>query len=367
MREQAKRVFGAATARTEETGLYPRVRMLTDPRRRVDRDHVLVDQHGHAVATGEDRIEVYSDVVVANGHHWDPRWPEPAFPGSETFTGQQIHAHDYREPSELAGKRVLVLGIGNSATDISVESSRVADATFLSMRRGAWIVPKYVAGMATDRMTAGLMTRMPLFIQSVLMWLTLRLTVGKLTDYGLPKPDHMPLHAHPTVSSDLITRLGHGDITVKPNIERFEGDRVIFTDGTSEQIDVVVYCTGYRITFPFLDDDVLNADDNRVDLYRQVVSLDYPGLYLIGLVQPLGAIMPLAEAQSEWVTDLIEASGSLPDKATMTREVAIDQAKMKRRYISSKRHTIQVDFEDYLRTLSAERASSRARATTTSG
>jgi dimethylaniline monooxygenase (N-oxide forming) len=130
---------------------------------------------------------------------------------------------------------------------------------------------------------------------------------------------------------------------------------------------VVIYCTGYRITFPFLDDEVLNSEDNRVPLFRQVASLDYPGLYVVGLVQPLGAIMPLAEAQSEWVTDLIEGSGSLPDRATMTREVAIDQAKMKRRYVNSKRHTIQVDFEDYLRTLSAERERSRERATTTAG
>ena len=316
---------------------------------------------------GKERTEVYTDVIVANGHHWDARWPEPAFPGSEDFTGLQMHAHDYREPSELAGKRVLVLGIGNSGTDISVESSRTADATFLSMRRGAWIVPKYVAGVPTDRVTAGPMTRTPLWFQSAMLWLTLRLAVGKLTDYGLPKPDHMPLHAHPTVSSDLITRLGHGDITVKPNIERFEGDQVVFTDGTSEKIDVVIYCTGYRITFPFLDPEVLSAEDNRVPLYRQVASLDYPGLYVVGLVQPLGAIMPLAEAQSDWVTDLIEGSGSLPDRATMTRQVAIDQAKMKRRYVNSKRHTIQVDFEDYLRTLSAERERSRERATATAG
>ena len=316
---------------------------------------------------GEERTETYTDVIVANGHHWNPRWPEPAFPGSDTFTGEQIHAHYYREPSELAGKRVLVLGIGNSATDISVESSRVAEATFLAMRRGAWIVPKYIAGVPTDRVTAGPLTRAPLFIQSFVLWLTLRLTVGKLTDYGLPKPDHMPLHAHPTVSSDLITRLGHGDITVKPNIDHFDGDNVVFEDGSSEKIDIVVYCTGYQITFPFLDDEILSSEDNEVPLYRHVASIDHPGLFVVGLVQPLGAIMPLAEAQSEWVVDLIEGSGSLPDRSTMTREVAIDQAKMKRRYVNSKRHTIQVDFEDYLRTVSAERAVSRERATTTAG
>ena len=92
----------------------------------------------------------YGAVMIANGHHWDPRWPEPPFPGSEEFEGEQMHAHYYREPDVLDGKRVLVLGIGNSATDIAVESSRHAETTFLAMRRGAYVVPKYLRGVPTD-------------------------------------------------------------------------------------------------------------------------------------------------------------------------------------------------------------------------
>jgi dimethylaniline monooxygenase (N-oxide forming) len=83
----------------------------------------------------------YDHVLVANGHHWDPRWPEPSFPGSDTFPGEQLHAHYYRTPDGFVGKRVVVLGIGNSACDIAVESSRVAARTYLAMRRGAWIIP----------------------------------------------------------------------------------------------------------------------------------------------------------------------------------------------------------------------------------
>ena len=94
-------------------------------------------------------------MIVANGHHWDARWPEPAFPGQDEFEGVQMHVHDYKTPELLEGKRVLVLGIGNSATDIAVESSRIADKTFLAMRRGAWIVPKYLAGKPTDELGGG--------------------------------------------------------------------------------------------------------------------------------------------------------------------------------------------------------------------
>lgn len=309
---------------------------------------------------GERETRDYSDVVVCNGHHWDARWPEPPFPGSDSFEGEQLHAHDYRTPAIFEDRNVLVLGIGNSATDIAVEASRAAKGTFLAMRRGAWIVPKYLGGIPSDKATTGLMSRAPLAVQSAFLRLTLRLAVGKLTDYGLPKPDHQPLHAHPTVSGDLIGRLGHGDITVKPNIERFDGDSVVFEDGSREQIDLVIYCTGYRITFPFFDTSVISTEDNQVNLYHRVASIEHPGLYFIGLIQPLGAIMPLAEAQSEWVAELIDGDIPLPDRASMTREVAREQAEMKRRYVTSKRHTIQVDFERYLRTISRERSRARA-------
>lgn len=312
--------------------------------------------------TGDSGTDHFTDVIVCNGHHWDKRWPEPAFPGADTFEGIQMHAHDYRTPEIFEGKRVLVLGIGNSATDIAVESSRHAEATFLSMRRGAWVMPKYIGSKPTDHHTTGIMARTPIAVQSFFMSRLMRLAVGNPTDYGLPKPDHKLLHAHPTVSQDLYNRLGHGDITVKRNIERLDGEFVVFEDGGREQIDIIVYCTGYKITFPFLDPEVFEAADNKVDLYRRVVPAERPGLYFIGLIQPLGAIMPLAEAQCDWVAELIDGEGALPDRLEMTREIALEQARMGRRFVKSKRHTVEVDFEVYLRALKKEQARSRERA-----
>jgi hypothetical protein len=206
------------------------------------------------------------------------------------------------------------------------------------------------------------MSRLPLKVQSAGLWLTLRLAVGDPTDYGLPKPDHMPLHAHPTVSQDLLGRLGHGDIKVKKNIQRLDGDSVVFEDGSREQVDLIVYCTGYKITFPFLAPEVFNAAENKVDLFQRVVPPDRPGLYFIGLIQPLGAIMPLAEIQCDWVAELIDGEGALPDRLEMSREIAMDQARMGRRFVSSKRHTVEVDFDPYVRALNKERALSRERA-----
>jgi dimethylaniline monooxygenase (N-oxide forming) len=298
----------------------------------------------------------YRAVLVANGHHWDPRWPEPPFAGSEQFEGEQIHVHHYREPEVLRDKRVLVLGIGNSATDIAVEASRIAETTFLAMRRGAYVMPKYLNGKPTDEAASKLLTMMPLSVQRFVLGRMLGLTAGDMTAYGLPKPDHKLLEAHPTVSAELLSRLGHGDIGVKPNIDRFSGGRMIrFIDGSEEQIDLVIYCTGYKISFPFFEEDLVSASENRLPLYRRVVSVDHPGLYFVGLIQPLGAIMPLAEAQAEWVGDLLGGRGTLPTPSEMRDEISGAEKKMRKRYVASKRHTIQVDFQPYLRELRKER------------
>ncbi len=135
--------------------------------------------------------------MVANGHHWDARWPEPPYPGQGSFAGEQLHVHNYREPDVLAGKRVLVLGIGNSATDLAVESSRTADATFLAMRRGAWVIPKYMRGRPTDELATDLVTRLPLAVQRTFYKRMLKTAVGFPTDFGLPEPDHKLAEAHP--------------------------------------------------------------------------------------------------------------------------------------------------------------------------
>jgi dimethylaniline monooxygenase (N-oxide forming) len=305
---------------------------------------------------GGRRTETYRAVVVANGHHWKPRWPEPPFLGAEEFEGEQMHVHHYRESDVLEGKRVLVLGIGNSAVDVAVESSRIAEKTFLAMRRGAYVLPKFLGGTPIDESAPPVTTRLPIFVQRFFFNRLLKVSVGDMTDYGLPKPDHKLLEAHPTVSSELLPRLGHGDITAKPNIDRFAGGRKVrFADGSEEEIDLVVYCTGYKIEFPFLNEKVFAARDNRMPLYKRAVSAENPGLYFIGFVQPLGPIMPVAEAQSEWIADLLRGKAALPPTPDMRKEIADYDRWLKKRFVASKRHTIEVDFHPYLRDIRRER------------
>ncbi len=302
------------------------------------------------------RTESYQAVLVANGHHWKPRWPEPLFAGAKEYEGEQMHVHHYREPDVLEGKRVLVLGIGNSAVDIAVESSRIAEKTFLSMRRGAYVLPKFLGGTPIDESAPPATTRLPIFVQRFFFNRLLKMSIGEMTDYGLPKPDHKLLEAHPTVSSELLPRLGHGDITAKPNIDRFAGGRTVrFADGSEEEIDLVVYCTGYKIEFPFLDEQVFAARDNRMPLYKRAVSAENLGLYFIGFVQPLGPIMPVAEAQSEWIADLLKGKAALPSPTEMRAEISAYDRWLKKRFVASKRHTIEVDFHPYLRDIRKQR------------
>ena len=310
---------------------------------------------------GESRL--YDALLVANGHHWNPRLPEPAFPGADSFAGEQLHAHAYVDNSLLAGKDVVVLGMGNSAMDIAVESSYVAANTYLAARHGAWIIPKYVFGKPVDQLPND--PRVPFKLRQRVMHKMIKTYTGSPEHYGLPKPDHKFGESHPTVSGRILDRIAHGMITPKPNIAALAEDRVRFVDGSSVHADIVVYCTGYKITFPFFDEALVSAPDNHIELFRRVFHPDIPNLFFIGLLQPLGAIMPIAETQGEWVGDYLLGRYALPPAAELRADIAADQAAMRKRYVASKRHTIQVDLADYLYTLAKERRAGAARARAT--
>ena len=315
-----------------------------------------------SLSTGE--VRDYGTLIVANGHHWDPRWPEPPFPGR--FAGRVIHAHDYvspTEPIDLGGKRVVVVGIGNSAMDIACEVCRpgIAQRLYLSARRGAWIIPNYVLGRPMDQLGVG-GAWLPWRVQSLLAEMLIRLVVGAPWRFGLPRPDHPPLAAHPTVSQDLPARLGRGDIVPKPAIAALDGDRVRFTDGTTVEADIIICCTGYRLSWPFFAPEFLSAPDNRLPLWRRLARPGEEDLFFVGLAQPLGAVMPIAEAQAKLIAALLAGDYALPPVGEMRAQMDEEDAKRRRRYVASPRHTMQIDFERYLAGLARERAAGARRA-----
>ncbi|MDF2692321.1 MAG: Monooxygenase [Labilithrix sp.] len=242
--------------------------------------------------------------------------------------------------------------MGNSAMDIAVEASEVAARTFLSGRRGVHVIPKYAFGRPLDQFFTS--ARLPWPIRQRLGEAIHRLAVGDMERYGLPKPDHRLGEAHPTISGRILDRLTHGAITPKPNVAALLGDRVRFVDGSIEPADVIVYCTGYKVTFPFFDPAFIEAKDNDLPLFMRVFHPEHRGLGFIGLLQPLGAIMPLAEAQGRWLVRLLEGDYALPPATEMRAHMDEERRRMFARYVKSKRHTMQVDFDDYLMELEQE-------------
>lgn len=300
---------------------------------------------GWEITTHNGATARYRALMVANGHHWDPRWPDPPFPGH--FDGDIIHSHHYRVPDPYVDKSVLVLGFGNSAMDIAVETSRVSKMTYLAVRRGFHIIPKYVLGRPLDQPLLPIWFPTPLLKRFVALGLNLQ--VGKLTNYGLPKPDHHVLHAHPTISSDILTRISHGRVQVKPNIRELDGDGVIFVDGSRKQIDCIIYATGYKVTFPFFQPETVAVNNNDLPLFHHIFHPKHRDLFFIGLLQPLGAIMPLAEVQSEWVSKYLLGEYALPAPDEMRHTIQHEREVMRKRYGNSPRHTMQVDFAPYVR------------------
>ncbi|NDZ97475.1 NAD(P)-binding domain-containing protein [Streptomyces sp. SID6673] len=313
-------------------------------------------------------------LVVANGHHWDPRYAD--FPGE--FSGQRIHSHDYidpRTPLDLSGQRILIVGIGNSAADIAVElSSKSLDNTVtLSTRSSAWIVPKYIAGKPGDaywRTTPHL----PLGLQRKALQMMMPLMGTDPTLYGLPPANHKLFEAHPTQSVELPLRLGSGDVIPKPNVSRLDGATVHFEDGTSGDFDVIVYATGYNITFPFFDPEFVSAPGNQIRLYKRIFRPGIDNLAFVGFAQSVPTLFPFVECQSRVVAAYAVGRYALPDVGEMEQIIDKDQELHNGHTTDSPRHTQQVDYFVYehdIRTrelpTGAKRAESRGFPTPTGG
>lgn len=304
----------------------------------------------YQVTTQHGKTQNYYAVLVCSGHHWNPRYPEPPFAGN--FEGETLHSHDYKEPSILENKNILIVGIGNSAIDIACEAARLHQGkVFLSTRSGAYIMPNYILGKPFDELGKDVPYWLPMPIKRKILDIALWIARGRQEDYGVPKPKRPLLSEHPTLSQDFLNLVGRGKIGIKPNIQLLKPKSVLFEDGTEEQIDIIIYATGYKISFPFLDKEIWDNDyveqTNDVSLYRYVVHPEHKNLFFIGLVQPLGAVMPLAEVQSQWVAKLLTKEVALPSIDYMYRSINEAKQAMRKRYVHSKRHTIQVDFVEY--------------------
>jgi cation diffusion facilitator CzcD-associated flavoprotein CzcO len=312
--------------------------------------------------------EHFDYLVAANGHNEVPVWPDPPYPGAEEFPGQQLHALDYDEPAPFAGRRVMVVGMGNSAMDIVTDLSHVAERAVLSVRHGSWVIPKRLLGKPADQVVKPFMAvHVPWQIRQPLSQTLLRVVTGPPDRYGLPEPASGLFQSHPTITDTVLSRISHGRIQPRPGIDGFDGSKVRFTDGSSEELDAVVWCTGYRVTIPFLDDSIVGPDPKELRLYMRVFHPRVPDLFFIGLMQSTGSAFPIVERQSEMLADYLTGRWAPPSPRAMRSEIERRYKRAMKRWGPHGRPAMRVDFDRFMYDLGRELERGRKRAARRNG
>lgn len=283
---------------------------------------------------------IFDVVIVANGHHWNPRIPSYA----GKFDGEFIHSHFFKNNKPFEGKRVLVIGAGNSGCDAAVEVARVAKFTSISMRRGYHFIPKFVFGQPAD-VIANKFQFIPDALLDTIYKFTLRLQNGSYASYGLQEPDHGVRQSHPVSNSELLYYIKHGRISPRVDIEKFDGKKVHFKDGKVEEYDTIIASTGFKITFPFFDTDFINFEDKDVDLYKRIFHTKHKNLMFVGLIQASGCFWKLADYQSKLLANHLVGNYPLPDN--MQQEVQKEINNIRNNFTKSARHLIEVDYFKY--------------------
>ncbi|XP_037681293.1 dimethylaniline monooxygenase [N-oxide-forming] 2 isoform X1 [Choloepus didactylus] len=310
---------------------------------------------------GREQSAVFDAVMVCSGHHILPHIPLKSFPGIERFKGQYFHSRQYKHPEGFERKRILVIGIGNSATDIAVELSKKAAQVFISTRQGSWVMSRISDdGYPWDMVFH---TRFASMLQNILPRMVLKWMMEQQRNrwfnhenYGL-EPQNKYLMKEPILNDDLPSRLLYGAIKVKSRVTELTETSAIFEDGTVEEdIDVIVFATGYIFSFPFLEDSLVKVEDNMVSLYKYMFPphLEKPTLACIGLIQPLGSIFPTVELQARWATRVFKGLCTLPSESTMMVDIIKRKEKRIDLFGGSLSQILQTNYIDYLDELALE-------------
>ncbi len=299
----------------------------------------------------------YGRLVIANGHNWDHAFPAWSGRVRETpYRGIELHSGEYKTPDALAGKRVLVVGGGNSGCDIAVESSQHAAETRLSLRRGYHFLPKFYRGLPIDSVGERLLRwRIPLAIRQTLAGAIVYLLQGSRAGTGLPKPDHRLFETHPTINSQLVYQLRHGTLSVRPDVECLTESGARFADGSEEAFDVVIHATGYHLSFPFIDASELNYRGGRPDLLLNIFHPERDDLFVLGMIQPDSGQWGIVDRQARLITQYLVAREQqtaaaktfAPKKQRGNEQTAID-------YVATSRHLLEVEHYSYAKRLDRE-------------
>ncbi|UJJ33073.1 flavin-containing monooxygenase [Halopseudomonas maritima] len=250
---------------------------------------VTQEDAGWAIVTerdGQQQNRRFDGLLIANGTLHTPN--RPSLPGR--FDGQIMHSSEYRSPEVFKGKRVLVVGCGNSGADIAVDAVHYAKSVDMSLRRGYYFLPKFIKGKPTDTLGAARKLKLPRPLKQKVDAALIRFIMGKPSDYGLPDPDYRMYESHPVVNSLILHHLGHGDIQARRDIRGMDGTRVDFVDGQSAEYDLILLATGYQLDYPFIQREHLNwpTGVDAPQLYLNVFHPEYDNLFMMGMIEAAG-------------------------------------------------------------------------------
>lgn len=307
------------------------------------------------VSLSDGRTLEYDGLIAAPGVTWHANAPQ--LPGMETFGGEIRHAVTFRSGQEFLGKRVLIVGAGNSGVDIASDAARHAARAFFSVRRGYRYLPKHIAGLPTDALVNGILEPPKGLSLSGDLNKTLDLLVGDLTRLGLPAPDHDALASHPIMNTQVLHHLAHGDLIAKPDIDRFTSDGVVFKDGTREQLDLVMLCTGYEYKLPFLDPDLFTWKSGHPQLYLNVFNRAHDSLYVLGFIEFADAAYKRFDEMAQLVVMDIRARETGEHRDELRERKATDHPDLRGgvAYVDSPRHANYVESHAYQRYLAEVR------------
>ncbi|MGW0039204.1 flavin-containing monooxygenase [Gordonia sp. NPDC003376] len=308
-------------------------------------DKAVRDADGNWTVTAGGTERIYRALIAAPGVTWHAS--SPTLPGQETFTGEIRHSSTYKSPTEFAGRRVVVVGAGNSGVDIASDAAANADAAFLSVRRGYRFIPKHIFGVPLDVFINEGGTLPEGVVLPEDPSALIDALVGDLTRYGLPEPDHDALASHPIVNDQIIHYLAHGDIIAKPDIASLDGDEVVFTDGSRERVDLILLATGYEYRIPFVDEDLFEWNQGHPKLYLNVFNRTVDNLYVLGFIEFADAAYHRFEEMAQLIAIDLTVGGADKEKLAELKRTDDPDLRGGMQYVDSPRHANYVETHTY--------------------
>jgi acetylornithine/succinyldiaminopimelate/putrescine aminotransferase/pimeloyl-ACP methyl ester carboxylesterase/acyl carrier protein len=316
------------------------------------------------LSSGE--VRYYDALVIANGHHNTPSFP--AYANRDKFSGDSIHSKQYRYRHKYQEKKVLVVGVGNSGAQIAVDVSHDAKMTYLSLRRGVYILPHYMFGIRIDKVMGPLndwwvKKILPYPLTGLMFTGLYKLLINKRKQMKMPKPDHLMMSSLPTLSENFNNRIGDGKLQIVPEVRKIEGSMVHLSNGSSIEVDSIIYSTGYQTNFPFLDPEVLKIEDNKIPLFQRVFIPDKDNIAFVGLFQAVTwGFLDMMERQANMVAEHFSGAYRRPTAEVERASIKQEQEVIKREFLATSRNNYEMHGPTYMHKLKLEMKKGRKRA-----